>query len=277
MKAWKCLAVACLAVAACAGGAGGSGVDIGDVRGDRPPAIDLRYGEPSQAEDGGMDVALDSPTPEEQGGLPDPGTGDPGPTDPASPDPGLPDPPSPDPGPDPTPQDTAPPDFGPCDPTVTPWGYRDNCDGTVTDTVNGLTWMKGFGWASDLASAAKYCQEETLAGGGWRLPTIDELRSLIIGCDATDKGGPCTVVNGCITDACANAACQGCGMNQGPGKDGCYMDPVFQYYCNLYWSGSKVKAAYTGDIRSWYVTFYNARVYRPNPGEQGNWAVKCVR
>lgn len=58
--------------------------------------------------------------------------------------------------------------------------YRDNGDGTVSDLVTGLTWVKARGekvsWATAMAGA-KACR----VGGhdDWRVPTIKELYSLI--------------------------------------------------------------------------------------------------
>ena len=63
--------------------------------------------------------------------------------------------------------------------------FRDNLDGTVTDTKTSLMWIKN-GWRLDFFSAetwneaAKKC--ESFRHGGytnWRLPTIAEWRSLI--------------------------------------------------------------------------------------------------
>src|ERR1041385_2746234 len=58
--------------------------------------------------------------------------------------------------------------------------YKDNGDGTVSDTNTGLTWVKARGqkltWDGAVAGAAK-CR----VGGhsDWRMPTIKELYSLI--------------------------------------------------------------------------------------------------
>ena len=58
--------------------------------------------------------------------------------------------------------------------------YTDNGDGTVSSSCCDLTWQKvveedQFDWAA----AAPYCTGLALAGGGWRLPTKDELLSLV--------------------------------------------------------------------------------------------------
>jgi hypothetical protein len=58
--------------------------------------------------------------------------------------------------------------------------YVDHGDGTVTDLNTGLMWQQGYGgkmtWDEAVASAESF----TLAGyDDWRLPTIDELYSLI--------------------------------------------------------------------------------------------------
>src|SRR4030042_1163627 len=67
-----------------------------------------------------------------------------------------------------------------------------------TDPVSGLTWQKAppskyLSWEE----AITYCEELSVAGGGWHLPTISELRSLIRGCDATGTGGSCGVAVSC--------------------------------------------------------------------------------
>ncbi|MBM3271350.1 MAG: DUF1566 domain-containing protein [Candidatus Sericytochromatia bacterium] len=53
-------------------------------------------------------------------------------------------------------------------------------DGTVADAFLGLTWQqgdsgKGYTWAE----AKTYCTNLVLAGTGWRLPTVCELKSLV--------------------------------------------------------------------------------------------------
>ena len=67
-----------------------------------------------------------------------------------------------------------------------------------SDKVNLLTY----------AQAAAHC-----AGLGARLPTISELRTLIVECPATAPGGPCGVTDQCTSYATcyAPAPCIGCG------------------------------------------------------------------
>lgn len=58
--------------------------------------------------------------------------------------------------------------------------FTDNQDGTITDHKTGLMWMKntaekGMNWKK----AVEYCEKINIAGYfDWRLPTVDELRSL---------------------------------------------------------------------------------------------------
>ncbi len=68
--------------------------------------------------------------------------------------------------------------------------YTDNGDGTVKDNVTGLVWQKCTrgqnndaactGTATDVAwqTAMKYCKDLSLASKTWRLPSVNELKSL---------------------------------------------------------------------------------------------------
>ena len=59
--------------------------------------------------------------------------------------------------------------------------FRDNKDGTVTDTATGLMWQQtGATSKKKWKDALSYCKNLSLAGyTDWRLPTIEELRSLV--------------------------------------------------------------------------------------------------
>lgn len=52
--------------------------------------------------------------------------------------------------------------------------------GTVFDAYTKLTWQRGFGDLTYTWSAAKtYCKGLSLDGGGWRLPKLIELESIV--------------------------------------------------------------------------------------------------
>jgi formylglycine-generating enzyme required for sulfatase activity len=58
--------------------------------------------------------------------------------------------------------------------------FKNNGNGTVTDLVTGLTWQReDDNVTKDWPEAVSYCNGLGLAGGGWRLPTIKELQSIV--------------------------------------------------------------------------------------------------
>ena len=59
--------------------------------------------------------------------------------------------------------------------------FVDNGDGTVTDTLNKLRWIKkGITNKLKLKDARAFAQAETFAGSSdWRLPTLPELKTLV--------------------------------------------------------------------------------------------------
>jgi serine/threonine protein kinase len=124
--------------------------------------------------------------------------------------------------------------------------FVDNRDGTVTDKKYGLVWSKKNFGNMTWQEAVDYCRENrgNLPGSGWHLPTIDELRTLIIGCPATEPGGPCPVSEGCRSaEHCYGgdwqANCAPCEFRNGPGPEGCYMDKAFDNPCYWYWSSTR--------------------------------------
>jgi len=70
-----------------------------------------------------------------------------------------------------------------------PGRYTDNANGTVSDTLTQLTWQQAVpaapvatgcaGTTCTQAGALAYCAALTLAGGGWRLPAVSELLTLV--------------------------------------------------------------------------------------------------
>ncbi|HNW16220.1 MAG TPA: DUF1566 domain-containing protein [bacterium] len=100
--------------------------------------------------------------------------------------------------------------------------------------------------------AVKNCSDLEWAGfTDWRLPTIDELRTLVTGFKDVETGGRCKVSLKCLSMACltqgqkssADYPCSNYeeeALLQGPGPEGCYFDDVWRTYCGKHWSSSKV-------------------------------------
>ena len=106
---------------------------------------------------------------------------------------------------------------------------------------NGLMWQDPPAKkAMDFKQARRYCS--TLKLGGymdWRLPTVDELRSLIQGCKNTESMGKCAVTESCGNYMkCWTDVCKGCKPMKGPGKNGLYLDPkLHPGPMYIFWSG----------------------------------------
>jgi hypothetical protein len=65
--------------------------------------------------------------------------------------------------------------------------FRENGNGTVSDRATGKMWQQGEGGFMSWRDAVIYCDKLSLGGhDDWRLPTIDELRTLLI----KDRGYP---------------------------------------------------------------------------------------
>lgn len=194
------------------------------------------------------------------------------------------------------------PDTGDCEPATSQYGFLDLCDGTVKDTNTGLIWEKGYGEPAGTQpnDIKRYCNVLKLGYNGgslfedWRTPTIDELRTLILGCDKMALGGECAILHDCSTESCLgvdpNLApnCK-CSNNSGPVffpdddpndefETWCYLDDSFVPWCNLYYSQTIVPKGTADHERIMYVTFFNGKVGTVQPTQPNAAAyVKCVR
>lgn len=127
------------------------------------------------------------------------------------------------------------------------------------DESTQLVWeLDPGGGNPTLEGAQTYCSNLTLLGSsGWRVPTLDELRTLARGCPDIESGGACEVAEDCATLDCRNDACDGCSdaPNEGPAMFGCYWNPNLLGTCDRYWTVTD-----PGEGLGWVVDFDDASV-----------------
>lgn len=141
-------------------------------------------------------------------------------------------------------------------------GYGGETGVEFVDPTTGLVW-RDAGFASDPLQAQALCQ--SLSEGSFeplRLPTIDELRSLVTGCYSTSLFGACGVSTSCTGSACYSVECAGCGD-----VGGCYGPSSFGSWCEVAWSST------LGESGVWQVDFRSGAV-QPSYGTSA--AVLCV-
>jgi len=119
--------------------------------------------------------------------------------------------------------------------------YMDDPENANTK-LNMLTYSK----------ATELCENMDYAGhSDWRLPTIDELRTVVLGYIDIEPGGRCKVGAKCLYKTCLfegqksedDYPCSNkeeLELLQGPGPLGCFFDDVWREYCGYYWSASRI-------------------------------------
>lgn len=146
---------------------------------------------------------------------------------------------------------------------------------TWRDPATGLTWQdppfpERHAWSDGAAACAAL---EIDGVGGFRLPTIDELRTLARGCDATVSGGACEVTTLCLATSCGTEVCQGCTENGGPGFEGSYRLSVLTGDYMTSWTSSVPPDA---PDQAWTVGFGGCHVLTYDK-VQDNINTRCVR
>jgi len=147
-----------------------------------------------------------------------------------------------------------------------------NTDEVWRDTETNVDWeVTATEEEQDWATARDHCYG--LVKGGyenWRLPTIDELRTIAAGTPSTEDGGDCPVIDGSAPED-ATASCGPSAVSLGPGIGGCYWNDQFIGTCARSWSLS-------GDgVRAWQFDFLSGEILPEIEGWKGDARTRCVR
>jgi hypothetical protein len=145
---------------------------------------------------------------------------------------------------------------------------------TWPDSASALTWQNppATSAADDMMSrddAQAYCAQLSLGGAaGWRLPSVDELRSLLRNSAATAPSGGCGVRSGCLGSSCRNDDCDGTDS----GVASCRWPDALTGKCGAYWTSSPTSDA---PGRAWLLSFYDGSVHDGDASDYNY--VRCVR
>ena len=145
-----------------------------------------------------------------------------------------------------------------------------------TDFENNLAWSSKSPTGISWFEAADYCDNLTeREKSDWRLPTIDEIRTLIQNCPATMTGGLCTVTDECLSSWCRNEECfyNLCDYSE----DGRYSklgDAGNNDY--FFWSSSPYSSEYYSSEYAWVIWFASTNVSTFLKSEKWGYT-RCVR
>ena len=134
-------------------------------------------------------------------------------------------------------------------------------------TIDGNMWSslssEYMGWNA----AVSYCNNLTECGySDWRLPNINELRTLIKNCSGTVTGGSCGVTDSCLSSSCWNEdSCWSCSYDDS-GK--------YSKLGDTYWFWSSSVLSDNSD-NAWNVSFDHGDVSNDYVGNY--YYVRCVR
>jgi len=109
--------------------------------------------------------------------------------------------------------------------------WQDMHDGTVRDNITGLLWQKGHSANElSLSSAINYCDNLTLKGKGWTLPSLEQLKTLLLDSSYTLANHP---------------------------ESGCNLDSVFELPCTKFWSSTYGEDNDCSSNQVWVIDYSN--------------------
>ncbi len=147
-------------------------------------------------------------------------------------------------------------------------------EGAWYDTSSGLYWQdKKKAYRMSWYDAVDYCKGLTTQNASdWRLPDIDEMRTLIRSCPETETNGACQIEDG-MGFFFWTTACSGCDDMRGPGTTGCYWPKEPTWMCNdRFWSASSYPEI---EIYAWYIDFHDGCIL--NEDKNTKLYVRCIR
>ena len=134
------------------------------------------------------------------------------------------------------------------------------------DRSNGLFWSSKSSNAISYTGAISYCNNITEGNfDDWRLPTIDELRTLIQNCSSPASGGSCGLTDPYCLSASCHSNCSACTKND-MGLYSKFKDTGY------FWSSSSQSDSDSNYV--WLISFSTGAL---STGLSGNYYVRCVR
>ena len=159
----------------------------------------------------------------------------------------------------------------------------------VKGSSNNLMWYKDD--VEDITTAIqsvtfddakKYCENLNYAGfKDWRLPTIDELRTIVDDYSDIETNGRCQVSESCSELSCLRKGAKNesdnvCGSLSDK-EHQCFWDKVWgSKYCGEFWSSTKVKVV-DGTKMNWLLDFSAPSIFYKMTSGQERAYVRCVR
>ena len=136
------------------------------------------------------------------------------------------------------------------------------------DTSSRLIWSGKSASTSNWNKSKNDCES---MGSGWGLPTIDDLRTLVLNCAETATGGDCNVREGCLSETQCYSSTYCVSKNCPTRNDGSYS--IFGDTDYL-WSSSEMD----GDSnRAWYLNFKFAAIGSSDKSTSDLAYTRCVK
>ena len=151
-----------------------------------------------------------------------------------------------------------------------------------TDAATGFVWqVTPMGGAIAWQEAVDQCDAY---GGGWRLPNVSELRSIVRNCADIETGGACGVVDECepcvvgpgdvclLSSCWESASCIPSSCTDDGGATGCYWPTELAGTCSGAWSSS---SSASNAFYAWSVDFISGHV--AHNAKTSDHCARCVR
>ena len=140
--------------------------------------------------------------------------------------------------------------------------------------------LTGRVWLDHMVDGVTWAGIPDACGPGYRVPRIEELRSLFVNCPALEEDGDCPIHSDCAANACEDENLDLCANACGEPVDNCYWSQIWEDDCVDALSATETNLAGLGGFKQYYFAGFLEGIIKVVPTPETDpptWSSFCLQ